>query len=193
MTGTILRAADRVAQPWKNGGGTTREVIAAPSSGASGDFDWRVSMAEVAVAGPFSSFPGIDRTLKVLEGALALTFTDPHAEHVLTPQTPALDFPGDVAVTGRPLDGPVLDLNLMVRRGAFRGSIEDHLAGTIPAIPDILAVLMLIALRPTTAWIGEVRHELAHHDALHLSPAGHVAPLRVDGPVLVLRVASCGV
>ena len=51
----------------------TREIARSPSSGADSDFDWRVSIAEVATGGPFSRFPGIDRVLiRIGEAPLAL-------------------------------------------------------------------------------------------------------------------------
>ena len=49
----LLRAAERRAEPWKNGGGVTREVAACGAEVETGDFDWRVSIAEVAAPGPF--------------------------------------------------------------------------------------------------------------------------------------------
>jgi len=59
----IIRAADCLVMPWKNGGGTTTEIAVAPEGASLNDFDWRISMAHVGADGPFSSFPGIDRTL----------------------------------------------------------------------------------------------------------------------------------
>ena len=49
--------------PWKNGGGETAEIAVSPPGAALDDFDWRLSMARVETDGPFSAFPGIDRTL----------------------------------------------------------------------------------------------------------------------------------
>ena len=53
-------------QPWKNGGGTTRELLAWPTGA-----DWRVrlSVAEVVADGPFSRFEGVQRWFAVLGGA----------------------------------------------------------------------------------------------------------------------------
>ena len=64
----LLRNADHRRMPWKNGGGETVEVIVHPEGASLSDFGWRVSMATVASDGPFSVFPGIDRTLAVLSG-----------------------------------------------------------------------------------------------------------------------------
>ena len=52
--------------PWKNGGGVTSELARSPQAD---EFDWRLSVAEVATDGPFSQFPGIDRLLVLLSGA----------------------------------------------------------------------------------------------------------------------------
>jgi environmental stress-induced protein Ves len=57
------------AQPWKNGGGITREIAAIPHGTSMADFTWRVSVAEIARSGPFSPFPGIDRQILLLTGA----------------------------------------------------------------------------------------------------------------------------
>ena len=48
---------------WKNGGGSTTEIAVFPPDAGFDDFDWRVSLATVAADGPFSAFPGIERTL----------------------------------------------------------------------------------------------------------------------------------
>ena len=72
----ILPAAARAAVPWKNGGGLTREVAIHPPGSDLGTFEWRVSIAQVRAAGPFSSFPGVDRQLAVLAGELALVIAD---------------------------------------------------------------------------------------------------------------------
>jgi environmental stress-induced protein Ves len=61
---SIIRAADLKAVPWKNGGGATREIAASPPGAAFDAFDWRVSVAEVSVAGAFSMFEGIDRVAR---------------------------------------------------------------------------------------------------------------------------------
>lgn len=123
MITTFLSASDRVATPWKNGGGVTREIAAWPQGSGLEDFDWRVSMAEVRESGAFSVFPEIDRWLTVLEGALALTF-EKRTPAFLDALSDPLAFAGDRPCHGVPMAGPVLDLNLMVRRGRFAGRVE---------------------------------------------------------------------
>jgi environmental stress-induced protein Ves len=119
----LLRAADRVAVPWKNGGGVTRDVIVSPAGATMDDFDWRVSIAEIASSGPFSRFPGIDRKLVVLEGKVALT-VEGRSLVLLDPHTAPLDFHGENSVQADLVGGPSMDLNVMTRRGKFNSKLN---------------------------------------------------------------------
>ncbi len=118
---TRLPASARIAQPWKNGGGVTREVAVFPSGAGMDDFLWRVSMAEVTQAGAFSSFNGIDRHLTVLQGQLRLEVDG--AQHVLK-RLDSLAFAGDAPAHGAPIGEHVLDLNIMTRRGQMRAQVR---------------------------------------------------------------------
>ena len=55
----LLPPAEHRRVRWKNGGGWTTELARAPAEGE-GEFDWRISIAEVDVDGEFSRFPGIE-------------------------------------------------------------------------------------------------------------------------------------
>ena len=113
----LLRRGEGRAVRWKNGGGVTHELAVWPEGADLSGFDARLSMAGVAADGPFSAFPGIDRTLAVLAGGpLRLSFGG--AEVVLTADGPPLSFPGEAPVHAALDAGPVLDLNMMTRRGA---------------------------------------------------------------------------
>lgn len=109
-----LIPADRIAPaPWKNGGGSTRTLLALP---AGDDWQLRISMADVGQDGPFSPYPGVERWLAIVEGqGMQLDFG--HRSTTLTPQDPPLRFDGADAPHGRLLQGPVRDLNLMHRGG----------------------------------------------------------------------------
>lgn len=48
--------------PWRNGLGVTTEVLVQPPDASAG-FAWRISVATITRAGPFSPFPGYDRTI----------------------------------------------------------------------------------------------------------------------------------
>jgi environmental stress-induced protein Ves len=64
----LLAPADYRRMPWKNGGGHTLEVATHPAGADVASFEWRVSVADITRDGPFSTFPGIDRTLVLLAG-----------------------------------------------------------------------------------------------------------------------------
>ena len=116
----ILHARNFAVQPWKNGGGTTTEIMAWPTGAGLDAFEWRVSMASVAEAGPFSSFPGVDRSLGLLAGEGIDLDIDGRGTVELRPGAHPAVFPGDVPVGARLVGGAILDLNVMSRRGRWR-------------------------------------------------------------------------
>jgi uncharacterized protein len=168
----IIRAADYRRMRWKNGGGETIEIVVSPPDSSLDDFHWRVSMAHVASAGPFSHFAGVDRTLAVIAGdgiALAL---GGRGEVQLTHETPPHVFPGDLPVDARLLGGPIDDLNVMSRRGRYRHLLSRmRLAGTtvLPRHGDIMIVLA----RGTGAKrrCGRQRETIADGDTIVLDEA----------------------
>lgn len=118
MNVALVDANGVAPQAWRNGGGTTRELLTWP---ATGDWQLRISRADIAADGPFSAFPGVERWFTVLEGrGVALTFAA--TETVLRVGDAPLQFDGALAPGCRLLDGPTTDLNLMARSG--RGWME---------------------------------------------------------------------
>lgn len=191
----ILRAATRPALPWKNGGGVTREVAAFPAGSDLTHFDWRVSIAQVRAAGPFSRFPGVDRRMAVLEGRLALT-VDVQPATSLVPGAPPVFFPGDVPAFGEPLDGPVLDLNVMTRRGRFESALTSYtltsytLSDTLELEParGTLLVLAMSDLIVRTA--GSDAH-LARLDAACLEGACGILRIPAPASCYLIHVTAC--
>ena len=112
-----LRPADFRAMPWKNGGGTTFELATGPEGADLDSFLWRLSIAQVGRSGPFSAFPGIDRTLTVLNGeGLKLDFAEGD-DIVIDMRWRPASFDGGRSCIGRLIGGPVEDFNVMTRRG----------------------------------------------------------------------------
>jgi environmental stress-induced protein Ves len=120
MSWHAVHLADVQAAPWRNGGGVTRELAAWP---AQGEWQWRMSVAEVESSGPFSRFDGITRWFAVLQGAgVVLNVHKPGdsgesgaREHRLTQNEPPLCFDGGAATDCQLINGPTQDFNLMVR------------------------------------------------------------------------------
>ncbi|SFL43492.1 HutD/Ves family protein [Rugamonas rubra] len=122
MTQLIQYASLRPA-PWKNGGGSTTEIMVFPPGAGFDGFDWRVSLATIAQSGPFSVFPGIDRTLALVDGdGVLLDFGGERV--VLGADEPVVCFAGEDAVHATVAGGPTTDFNVMTRRGRCRHKLE---------------------------------------------------------------------
>ena len=117
----IIRSADYPARPWKNGGGTTRDIVVSPPGASLDDFDWRLSLAHVDRDGPFSRFDDVDRTLVLLSGAMTLHERDRRIDLV---RNEPLAFEGERAIEAKVGSGSTLDFNVMSRRGRARHSVR---------------------------------------------------------------------
>ena len=113
------------AMTWKNGGGVTREIVREPAGSSLDDFDWRVSVADIAAAGPFSRFVGIDRHLLLLEGdGVNLTSAEVGLDVNLLADDTVLAFSGDVDMNSQLLGGTVRDFNVMTKRGMWQAQVN---------------------------------------------------------------------
>ena len=168
MTGArLLRAKDRTARPWKNGGGVTRDIAVFPDGAGGEDFLWRASIATIAKAGPFSAFPGVDRAFLLLHGDLRIEIGGRGAQR-LHPGSPALLFGGEDAVRAEPLGGPCTALNIMTRRGQASAILE-RWSGIRAADR-----LLLLATGAAPVTVGADTIDLAEDDALLIDrPAGN--------------------
>ena len=141
----IIRYAELRSEPWRNGGGVTRELASHPqaASAQDGAWDWRVSIAELTKAGDFSPFPGMERVLTVIEGELLLLTVDGE-EHPLEKYRP-FRFSGEAAAHGALPTGDIRDLNVITRTGSFKGYtsiIELSKKRAHPVFEGQLAVLL---------------------------------------------------
>ena len=120
---------------WKNGLGWTREIargyahpaqqpaLAGADAQTGDDWDWRLSIAEIEQDAAFSTFPGIDRELVLLQGnGLRLRFDD-GAVVTLQPPHERHRFAGERPLTGELIDGPTHDFNLMWRRDRVQAEL----------------------------------------------------------------------
>jgi environmental stress-induced protein Ves len=110
----VLRESGYTAVPWKNGGGITREIHRLPADTTA--FDWRLSLATIDRAGPFSAFDGYERTLVLVRGAGVELDFGPHGLARLSGLGQMACFDGAWETTCTLLDGPSTDLNLIVSK-----------------------------------------------------------------------------
>lgn len=126
----VLRREEHEEMPWLNGGGSTLQVMTSPVGAGMDGFDWRVSCARIEPSGPFSSLPGVDRVLTLVEGVgarLTLGAGEGARSVTLTPHEP-FPFAGEAEV-GCETAGPSTALNLMTRRGRCTGEVKVHRVG----------------------------------------------------------------
>ena len=170
--------------PWKNGGGETVEIVVFPEGAALADFDWRVSMATVASDGPFSVFPGIDRTLSILDGEGMTLFIEDRAPLRLTRDSEPLPFPADAATSATLVNGAITDLNVMTRRGVLSHRVE-RLAvdGTIALGLAGETMLLLCEDGGIDLGLGDSNGTLGKRDCLILGTGGK-GMLRLSGRAL---------
>jgi environmental stress-induced protein Ves len=137
MAMRIVRPDAHKVMPWKNGGGTTTEIaIDPPAADVGGHFRWRLSIADVERSGPFSAFPGYERTIMMIAGhGMDLRVGDGPSRRLDRLFEP-LAFSGDSPSECRLLDGPIRDFNLMVERSSLRSRLEVLRLGATPRLLD---------------------------------------------------------
>lgn len=177
---SIVRGDEIAVTPWKNGMGRTRELAIHPIGADLSDFAWRVSVAEVDSAAPFSAFPGVDRQIALLAGAgFVMRFAD-GGEHRLDEACVPFAFAGEAEVDVALLGGATRDFNLMLRRGVAEGRIETWRAGT-----HVLAgVALVYAVR---AEILTPEGRLQAGDVWHVPPSTQ-GMLTLEGDAIALAV-----
>lgn len=120
----FFSVGDLPVTPWRNGGGETREIICTPSG--ADNFNWRASIATIAQDGPFSAFPGIDRSITLLTGEGVHLFAAKQVDQLLVTPAQPFAFSGDIALMSRLTGGVTTDFNIMTRRGVCRSVVTAH-------------------------------------------------------------------
>lgn len=167
----IIRFADIDPSPWRNGGGITWEVAAQPGEG--GHFDWRISIAEVARAGPFSAYPDVDRVITLITGA-AMDLMVAGEPLRLVPLEPYA-FAGEVEVDATLPSGTTRDLNVMTRRGRVHATVRVHRDGEAWTTADDGVQRFLVCVgEPADITAAGKSVRLQRYDSLRVSQAVQV-------------------
>jgi environmental stress-induced protein Ves len=157
--------------PWKNGQGITHELFRLPEEGA---FTLRLSAAVVSSDSPFSPFPGIDRTITLLEGHGFELRREDGVTALVRGHQP-FSFHGEDSWSCRLLQGPVLDFNVMADRAVWRATV--HVSeGAFWVGGSQVAILAL------EEGVRAGEEEMGLHDLVVLTEEG-----RVEGRCLVVR------
>lgn len=185
-----IRLAEVPATPWKNGGGVTREIATGGVGDSRTDWGWRVSLAEVAQDGPFSIFAETDRVIAVIEGA-GMDLVRPDGTRLALEPLQPLRLAGEHPFEGRLRDGPVRDLNVMVRRGLFTAEMEIRQGpGALSVEIDDGDVFLLHALTGGCGVrVDDAAEDLAPAETLvHAGPCRFRIQIGENGRAAVIRV-----
>jgi environmental stress-induced protein Ves len=205
----VLSASVRRVVPWRNGAGTTTVVAEGWPDGADGADSvdgadgagpasepvWRISIATIERAAPFSAFAGVDRLLMPLSPAGLDLVID--GRRVRGEAFDVLPFAGESAVEAVDVTTRGLDLNLMTVRGAAVGTLAAHRLDGDLTLGSTHSAGSSGSLGSASAWTvavvveGEVSSlthgALALHDALVIPPGGAV---QLTGRAAVIALAG---
>ncbi|MGY4531512.1 environmental stress-induced protein Ves [Pseudomonas sp. TE3786] len=174
MTWQLLRAADYPRMPWKNGGGSTLEIL------RDGDgleaFVWRLSIADVAQPGPFSAFNGYQRIITVLEGEGMQLEVDGQLSRPLR-ALDAFAFSGDSQVHCTLLGGAIRDFNLIYAPERCQARLQWMAAGESAVFTSTKTVLLFSTGEALRVKLAGEAVELGQYDCLHVS-GEHLQTLR---------------
>lgn len=190
---TAIPPDSQPVQRWRNGAGSTREIMRV---GSDDDLLWRASVARVDDSGPFSAFPAHRRWSCLLDGGpLHLLFPEGR-QLALEPRMRAHAYAGDPP--------PIAAL-----QGEFAilfNVMADPARVDVQVLPRPLVGSMVLFDQAHTDWliylisgeatlrIGEQRHWLGEQHALLLHGAGEGgrAILEGGGEVVLVKVARLG-
>jgi environmental stress-induced protein Ves len=111
--------------PWKNGGGSTTELAIYPETASINQpFLWRMSLAQLKESGPFSSFPGYDRSIVQLSGKPMTLKHEGQPDKKLDLLVP-YPFDGQWQ-TESVLSSQAEDFNLMTLATAFEAKLDRY-------------------------------------------------------------------
>lgn len=193
----LVRAQSLVRTPWKNGGGVTTQLAIWPQGAdfARGEFEARVSAAEVASSGPFSQFAGFERVLVVVSGAGIVLSHGEHAPRARLRPLEPYRFAGEWPTHGELVDGALRDFNVFARRGVFRAEVEAARLGqrTLRSPLEARHALAHVVAGAAVARVSgeEEPFELAAGDSLRIDEArpGDELELRGADAATVVIVA----
>ena len=178
----ILKLAELIETPWRNGGGVTRGI----ATGVVSDrVAWTISRADVARDGAFSDFSGMERVLTVVSGGV-MRLEGPDVAFDAVPWVP-VRFDGGLPIVARLRDGPLTDLNLMFDPTLCSGDVVTRRGpgGQGASCPQrgLLAYHVLSGAPQVGA------HAVGVGDTLFMEPADQAPVLGHGDAVLEIRLS----
>jgi environmental stress-induced protein Ves len=164
--------------PWANGRGTSYEIVS--DRNESDEWTWRLAMAPVNEDGPFSRIECVNRFLAVIQGNGMLLSVD--RKKVQCRPMQVVRFRGDAITDAMLTDGPITDINLMIRRKEADGEMT-----IVAEAGQLRGASIVVAIGGSTqVQCGDSTIELEPHDSM-LECDGETVSL-VSGTVCVVAV-----
>ncbi|MEO7147086.1 MAG: HutD family protein [Terrimesophilobacter sp.] len=194
----VIAWSTLTALPWRNGGGVTRQILSrrlgtnggwVPAS--ADDWDWRLSIADVDSAGPFSTFTGMTRILTVIEGKSVTLTVDGTVKEVERHRP--FRFDGGENTSAELPHGPIRDLNLIARSGTVDAAVNlETLSGDQPRQVHDGQYCILLEGSAQLSWntAGATGVTLGHYDTV-VCDAAHPPIISGDGILAVITVSDC--
>jgi uncharacterized protein len=190
----LIQPAQYQSMPWKNGGGETTEIAAHPPGSALDTFAWRVSIAKVDRDGPFSRFPGIDRTIVLLDGA-GMRLRGTARDVMLRAKFEPYAFDGDDTIACTLVAGTIHDFNAMFRRGRAVGSVNVVRGGDVTMAPAAFRLVYAATGAHACDIPGRPALTLGTHETLLIGEAADaehapiaIRPLAGNAVALAVRI-----
>lgn len=147
-----VAASEWLVQPWRNGGGSTREIARWPAGAGDLDFVLRVSVAVVERDGPFSTFVGFTRTTILLSATPIVL-----ADNTLATIGDRIDVAGERPLAASLLGGPATLLNVLHARSRPTTIGWGQLPGPVRCAIGLPSEGERLAVEPAvgSAWIAD--------------------------------------
>ncbi|WP_435034396.1 HutD/Ves family protein [Pseudomonas neuropathica] len=183
----VLRAEGYPRMPWKNGGGSTEEITRDAGAGLEG-FGWRLSIADIAESGGFSTFAGYQRVITVLQGDGMTLCVDGDDTRPLLPLDP-FAFSGESQVSCTLLGGAIRDFNLIYAPQRYSARLQ-WLDGEQRLFSSAGTVLVFSVSELLDVRVGDTASQLGRHDCLQLDGNAGLVEVSVNAGCCVIELTA---
>jgi environmental stress-induced protein Ves len=184
---TVLRAANYPRMPWKNGGGSTEEITRDAGAGLDG-FGWRLSIADIAESGGFSTYAGYQRIISVLQGVGMILHVDGQATRPLQPLDP-FAFNGESQVSCTLLGGAIRDFNLIYAPDRYTARLQ-WIDSKQRVFTSAGTVLVFSVTEGLSVNAGTTTETLGKHDCLQLDGNRELLEVSVSGSCCLIELTA---
>lgn len=179
----VWRAAVFPRHAYVIGGGSTEEITRDAGTGLDG-FGWRLSIADIAESGGFSTFAGYQRVITVIQGAGMVLTVDGEEQSGLLPLQ-AFAFKGDSQVSCRLITGPIRDFNLIYSPQRYHARLQ-----WIDGEQRFFSTAQTVLVFSVADEVKVLDQKLGHHDCLQVDGNTDLLEVAVSGRCCVIELSN---